>query len=136
MVVATRCYDEDLLARLGMLDDITWLFTRGGMGHILEIKEHTYQDLTLEFLSTLHVEVTRGPQCQAGYILFYLQGQLYELNLDTLNSIFGFPHNMDLSHCQVPCESNPNVFWGELSGSVSTVLVHQNTHILGTPVLE
>ena len=57
-----------------MLDDIRWLFPRGGIGHFLEIKEHTYQDLTLEFLSTLHVEVTRGPQCQAGYISFYLQG--------------------------------------------------------------
>jgi len=41
MVVATRYYDGDLLARLGTLDDIHWLFARGGMGHYLEIKEHT-----------------------------------------------------------------------------------------------
>ena len=72
VVVATRYYDEDLLARLGMLGDLRWLFTRGGMSHFLELKEHTYRDLTLEFLSTLHVEVTRGPQGQAGYTLFYL----------------------------------------------------------------
>jgi len=72
MVVATRYYDEDLLAQLGMLDDIKRLFARGGIGHFLEIKEHTYRDLTLKFLSTLHVEVIRGPQCQAGYISFYL----------------------------------------------------------------
>jgi len=26
MVVATRYYDEELLGRLGMLDDIWWLF--------------------------------------------------------------------------------------------------------------
>ena len=77
VVVATRYYHEDLLARLEMLDDIRWLFARDGMSHFLELKEHTYRDLTLEFLSTLHVEVTRGPQCQAGYISFYLQGQLY-----------------------------------------------------------
>jgi len=68
MVVATRYYAEDLLAQLEMLDDIRWLFTRGGMGNFLEIKEHTYRDLTLEFLSTLYVEVTTGPQCQARYI--------------------------------------------------------------------
>jgi len=49
-----------------MLDDIRWLFARGGIGHFLEIKQHTYRDLTLEFLSALHVKVTRGPQCQAG----------------------------------------------------------------------
>ena len=60
-VVATRYYDENLLAQLGMLDDIRWLFAGGGMGHILELKEHIYWDLTLEFLSALHVEVTRGP---------------------------------------------------------------------------
>jgi len=35
MVVATRYYDEDLSARLGMLDDIHWLFVRGGMSHFL-----------------------------------------------------------------------------------------------------
>ena len=73
VIVATRYYDEDLLARLGMLDDIRWLFARGVMNYFLELKEHTYKDLTLEFPSTLHVEVTRGPQCQAGYISFYSQ---------------------------------------------------------------
>ena len=65
MVVAGRYYDTELLARLGMLDDIRWLFARGGMGHFLEIKEHTYRNLTLEFLSALYVKVTGGPQCQA-----------------------------------------------------------------------
>jgi len=31
VVAATRYYDEDMLARLGILDDIRWLFARGGM---------------------------------------------------------------------------------------------------------
>jgi len=34
-----------------------------GMGHFINIKEQTYQDLTLEFLSTIYVEITQGPQC-------------------------------------------------------------------------
>jgi len=38
VVVATRYYDEDLLARLGMLDNIRWLFTRGGMSQISNLK--------------------------------------------------------------------------------------------------
>jgi len=62
MVVATRYYDKDLLAQLEILDGIRWLFARGGMGHFLEIKGHTYSDLTLEFLNNVHVKVTRGPQ--------------------------------------------------------------------------
>jgi len=88
------------------------------MGQFLKIKEHRYRDLTLEFLSTLHIEVTRGPQCQAGYISFYLEEQLYEMNLGTFHNIFGFPPSMDLLNCQAPREFNPNAFWGELSGSV------------------
>jgi len=55
-----------------MLDDIRWLYARGGMGNFSEPKEHTYRDLTVEFLSTLHVDVTRGPQCQAGYIVLFV----------------------------------------------------------------
>jgi len=74
IVVPTRYHDEDLLARLAILGDIRWLFARGGMGHFLEMKEHTYRDLTVEFISTLYVGVIRGPQCQAGYISFYLHG--------------------------------------------------------------
>ena len=66
--MATHYYDEKLLEHLGLLDDIRWLFARGGMGHFIDMKVHTYRDLTLEFLSTLHVEVSRGPQCQVGYI--------------------------------------------------------------------
>jgi len=61
MVVATRYYDEELLAWLGMLDDIRWLLATGAMGDFLEIKEHTYRDLTLEFFSTLHIEVAIVP---------------------------------------------------------------------------
>jgi len=70
MVMATTYYDKELLARLRILDDIRWLFTRGGLRHFLEIKEHTYRDLTLEFLSKLYIEIIRGPQCQAEYISF------------------------------------------------------------------
>ena len=61
---------------------------------------------------------------------------MYELNLGTFNSIFGFPPSMDLSHRQVPREFNPNTFWGGLSGVLGTVPVHQNVQILEIPALE
>ena len=56
--------------------------------------------------------------CQAGYMSFYFQGQLYKLNFGSFNSIFDFPPSIDLSHRQVPREFNRNTFWDELSGSV------------------
>jgi len=55
---------------------------------------------------------------QARYISFYLQGQLYELNLGTFNNIFSFPPSMDLPNRQVSNEFNPNAFWGLLSRGV------------------
>ena len=45
---------------MGLLEDIRWLFARGGISQFIEIKDHTYHDLTLKFMSTLHVEVTSG----------------------------------------------------------------------------
>jgi hypothetical protein len=116
-VVATRYYDEDLLVQLGLLEDIRWLFARGGMEHFIERKDHTYRDLTLEFLSTLHVEVTSGAQCQAGYISFYLLGQFYEMNLGSFNEIFGFPPSLDVPLRAVPRQFNPNAFWFEITGN-------------------
>ena len=109
---------------MGPLDDNRSLFAKGGMSHFLELKEHTYRDLTLEFLSTLHVKVTRGPKCQGGYITFYLQGQLYELNLGTFYGIFGFPPSMDVSHHQAPENSIRMYFGVNFQEVLGTVPVH------------
>ena len=78
---------------------------------ILEIRDHTYQDVTLEFLSTLHVEVTSGPRCQESYISFYLNREFYDLNLSVFNSVFGFPPSMDLPYRYVPKDFNSHAFW-------------------------
>jgi len=76
-MIVTRYYDEELLVQMGLLVDIRWLFARGGMGQFIEIKDHTYCNLTLEFLSTLHVKVTNGAQCQAGlYIILFARSIL------------------------------------------------------------
>jgi len=116
LVVATRYYDEDVLNRLGLLDDIHWLFAWGGMGQFLESRDHTYWDLTLELLSTLYVEVMSGPQCQEGYISFYLNREFYELDLSAFNSIFGFTPSTDFSCRHISKEFNPDGFWYEPFG--------------------
>ena len=117
-VVATRYYDEGLLVQTGLPDDIRRLFARGGMGQFIEMKDHTYYDLTLEFLSTLHVEVTSGAQHQVGCILFHLQGQFYELNLSAFNEIFGFPLSLDVTMRKVPRQFKPKCVWASDSGGL------------------
>jgi len=114
-MVATHYYDVNALNRLGLYD-ICWLFAQGGMDQFLETRDHTYRDVTLEFLSTLHVEVTSGPRFEEGYIFFYLNREFYELNLSAFNNIFGFLPSMDLPYHHVPKEFNPNAFWYELYG--------------------
>ena len=103
-----------MLNHLGLLDDIRWLFSRDGMDQFLETRDHTYQDLTLEFLSTLHVEVMIDIRCQEGYISFYINRKFCELNLSTFNSMFGFPPSIDLPCRHVPKDFNPNAFGYEL----------------------
>jgi len=98
--------------------------------------KHIYRDLNIEFLSTFHVKVTRGPQYQAGYILFYSQGQFYEMNLGIFNNIFGFPPSMDLLNRQVPRKFNRMQFGVNFLGALGTTLVHQSAYILETLALE
>ena len=81
-----------------MLDDIRRLFARGGIGNFLEIRDHTYRDLTLDFLSTLHSDITSGPRCQEGYISLYLNKKFYELNLSSFNQVWTCPINMSLKN--------------------------------------
>jgi len=68
------------------------------MSQFLEIRDHTYRDLTLEFFITLYVEVMSGPRCQEAYIFFYLNREFYELNFSAFNSIFGFSLSIDLPY--------------------------------------
>ena len=70
LIIATWYINKGLLTSLGLLDDICWLFTRGGIGHFLETRDHTCGDVTLEKLSILNIEVISTPQCQEGYISF------------------------------------------------------------------
>jgi len=86
------------------------------MEQFLKTKDHTYRDLTLEFLTTLHVEVMSGPHYQEGYISFYLNREFYELNFSGFNSVFYFSSSMDLPYQHVPKEFNSNAFWHQLSG--------------------
>ena len=103
------------MIRLGLFGDIHWLFARGGMDQFLEIRNHTYRYLTIEFLSALHVQVTSSPCSQEGYISFYLNREFYKFNLSVFNSIFDFSPSMDLPYRHLPKDFNLNVFWNEIS---------------------
>ena len=99
------------------------------MCQFLETRDHNYCDLILEFLGTLHVEVMR-------YISFYLNMELYELNLGAFNSIFDFPPSMDLPYRHVLKNFNSNAFWNEISGDYRYDTYNSKRPLLETPILE
>ena len=72
-ILITKYYDDELLNQMGLLDYIRWSFARGIIGQFIGLRDHTYCNLTLEFLSDLHVDIIQGSRCQEGYISFYLQ---------------------------------------------------------------
>jgi len=96
------------------------------------MRHHTYQDLIQEFLCTLYVKVVKGPQCQEGYISFYLQGQFYELNLSAFNELFGFSPSLDVSLRQVPMNLTPMCLRVKFQEILITTQVHVNALLLGT----
>jgi len=65
-----------------------------------------------------------------------LQGQFYEINLGTFNSIFSFSPSMDLQIAKSPMNSTRMHFGVKFRGVLGTVLVRQSVHILGTLALE
>jgi len=60
--------------QLRLLDDIIWLFARGGMGEFIEMEDQTYKDLTLTFFRTLHMEGTGALNVRGLYIILFLEG--------------------------------------------------------------
>ena len=86
------------------------------MSQFFEAQDHVCRDLTLEFLSTLYVDVIRVPCYQESYISFYLNREFYELHLSAFNTIFGCPPSLDLPYHCVPQEFNPNSFLYKIAG--------------------
>jgi len=111
----TRYYDEYTLTRLGLLDDIYWLFQRVGMRQFLDVRHHTYRSITLEILSTIHVEILQGHRCNDGLVSFRLNGILHELTLDQFNAIYNLPTNVDHHYRKVPDSFRASFFWSNIS---------------------
>ena len=103
--------------------------TRGRMGQLIEIRDHNYRDLTLEFSSTLHVKVTQAPQCQEGFS--YLQGEFYELNLNTLNNMLVFQLAWTCLGVKSPQNLTRMSFRMRFSRIISIIQVHAKAPSLG-----
>lgn len=113
------------------MDDIKWLFARGGMDHFIKMKDHMYKDLTIEFLSALDIEVTWGPRCQESTFPSSYKGNSYELNLSTPNIMFSFSPSLDLPCHQVPSSLTWMLLGMKFDVIIGTIHVNVRTLLLG-----
>ena len=86
-MVATKYYNEELSAQLGLLHDIQWLFSRGKMEQFIGMKTTLIETLPLNFLVLCMSRLLKDHNVKKG-ISFYLQGKFFELNLNALMKSF------------------------------------------------
>ena len=67
-----RYRDDSALHTLGLFDDIYWMLDLVGWTQLSKMKYPTYDRLTLEFLSSIKVNVLYGPRCKEEVITFRL----------------------------------------------------------------
>lgn len=80
----------------------------------------SYRSLTLEFLSSLSYDPTRGIRFNKGLIIFRLFGIDYRYNHHELAKLLGFPNDPDvftIRQEEVLMELQLDYFWGSITGN-------------------
>jgi len=103
-MVATRYYDEDLLANWDYLMILDGCLLGVVWENLLEWNTTPIETLPLNFQAHCMWRSLEGLKVQMHISCFVLQGKLYELNLNAFNEIFGFSPCLDLSLQQGPRE--------------------------------
>ena len=93
----TRYPHPETIAELGILEDVQLLFEKCHMTTLMSHPYPTYEDETLQFLSSLQVELFEGLSAAElreeglGYLSFTIDDRDYIMAIKTLESMFGFP---------------------------------------------
>ncbi|KAG7528836.1 hypothetical protein ISN45_Un110g000010, partial [Arabidopsis thaliana x Arabidopsis arenosa] len=93
----TRYPHPEIMAELGILEDVQLLFEKCHMTTLMSHPYPTYEDETLQFLSSLQMELFEGLSAAKlreeglGYLSFTIDDRDYIMAIKTLESMFGFP---------------------------------------------
>ena len=105
-IVPTRYLDFDLVNVLGIREDIDYLAESLHWSQFIHIQEVAYIGLVYEFLSTLEVQLLKGPNMREGLCTFRLDNRDRQLVLQEIAQIFYFRH---VDH-RDPCTEGQAVF--------------------------
>ncbi|KAG7529621.1 hypothetical protein ISN44_Un131g000090 [Arabidopsis suecica] len=94
---STRYPCSTSLAQLGLLEDVQHLYQSCHLDTLMAYPYVAYEDETIQFLSTLQVELYQGMisdelDCEGlGFLRFSVYGHEYRLSIKRLEGLFGFP---------------------------------------------
>jgi len=108
LITPPRHYDEVTVAALGLSDDLSWLINQNHWTQFVAMQHPAHRRITLEFLSSVRVEILQGRDCTDGLIEFRLYDRDYTMNLAEFNSIYGFRPGGER---RLPNEFNETEFW-------------------------
>ena len=94
---STRYPCSTTLAQLRLLEDVQHLYQSYHLDTLMAYPYVAYEDETIQFLSTLQVELYQGMtsdelDCEGlGFLRFSVHGHEYRLSIKRLEGLFGFP---------------------------------------------
>ncbi|KDP30539.1 hypothetical protein JCGZ_15248 [Jatropha curcas] len=116
-VLPNRFIDEAALAQVSLRDVVIEPLRRIGWCQFIEMKDLVYAPLTLEFLSSYSSFIRFLPDSRPSKIRFRLMGRNFELSVNEVSHIFGFP--TENAQIQVPSEFNACNTWNRFTDEVN-----------------
>jgi len=134
---STRYPCSTSLAQLGLLEDVQHLYQSCHLDTLMAYPYVAYEDETIQFLSTLQVELYQGMtsdeyDCEGlGFLRFSVNGHEYRLSIKRLEGLFGFPSGTgskpkyereELKDLWITIGSSVAIRYAALSSGTSSVL--------------
>ncbi|XP_021746735.1 uncharacterized protein LOC110712575 [Chenopodium quinoa] len=111
-IVATRFVSDECITALGIKSDLEWLFDRVGWTSLMMNQYHTYQQLTLEFLSSFQQNTVKVPKGHVPGVWFRMFNREYFKTLDEFGAFYGLPEGGNALYYN----SDPSLVWGQITG--------------------
>uniref|UniRef100_A0A803NDZ9 Arabidopsis retrotransposon Orf1 C-terminal domain-containing protein n=1 Tax=Chenopodium quinoa TaxID=63459 RepID=A0A803NDZ9_CHEQI len=129
-VIPTRFFDRSLLSKLGIDSECKNLFAKLGMSQLFNMNYRTYEDLTLEFLSSFDIE--KGRNGLVKYVVYRLLNRSHRMSLEGFARKFGLPCT---GLTVQPSSFISGELWFAMTGENIESFQHALSHKIHQPVL-
>lgn len=102
---STRYVDNACLQKLGIHNSVYYLVETLGLQNLFQRRDHTYMNLTREFLSSLIYYVNPNIESTADTLKFRMFNIEYEYTTKLIAELLSFPHREGVT-CEAPIETD------------------------------